>query len=137
MAADPDDDALTWDDGDADPTHVGGTRDERAAVNGPPVEAPGDGSVLLVVYGVLAGGYLLATVGWLVAALRDRVQTGTALFDTMYLVGQLLAVAAPPLWFAAVLALTRDRRALVRVGWLALGLIPVLPWPTVFAGVAA
>jgi hypothetical protein len=44
---------------------------------------------------------------------------------------------AAPLWFAATLTLTKGHRPLVRVGWLALGLAVVLPWPLVLQFVAA
>lgn len=45
--------------------------------------------------------------------------------------GEFLTILAAPLWFAAVLTLTRDHRPLVRVGWLALGLGVLIPWPFV------
>ena len=49
----------------------------------------------------------------------------------------LTALLAAPAWFVGTLHLTRRSRPLVRVGWLALGLGVLLPWPILFRFVAA
>lgn len=132
MPADHDEDALSWHDGTVDSTHLGGAREGPAAASdAPTVDRPAAGSTWLVLYGVLAGGYLLSTIGWIVAAFRDTFDSGALLFEVMYQLGQSLAIAAPSLWFGATLLLTRERAPLVRVVGLALGLALLVPWPVV------
>lgn len=91
-------------------------------------------SSLLVALGVIAGAYLLFTIGWIVGGLRLE---GTALFLVSavgYRFAFWLAVAAPALWFVAVLVLTRTTRSWVRVVCLVAGLLLLVPWPFVMVG---
>ncbi|MRG58828.1 DNA polymerase III subunit gamma/tau [Agromyces sp. CFH 90414] len=92
------------------------------------------GSVELIVLGVLGGVYLLYTVGWLLTVIRTDAPGTSIVGDAMYLTGLWLAVLAPALWFGLVFALV-SRRAL-RLVWLAVGAIVLVPLPFVL-GVAA
>ena len=160
MTSGTEDDALSW--GDDDPTlHPGSASREPAA--GEPVALPAgftalgkgstgvgrierDGTVvlpgepaplsntMLITVGVLAGAYLLFTIGWIVGGLRLQ---GTAQFlvsPVGYTLALWLAVAAPALWFGTVLLLTRATASWVRVAWLVGGLLLLIPWPFVMVG---
>lgn len=133
MAAEPDEDAaLAWA-GDEK------TVERPAAARVEFVEAPAAGkapipAALLVTYGILAGAYLIYTVGWVVSVQRYNamfVPSSEPLNAVMFGLGETLAVAGPALWFAAVLLLTRGRKPIVRLLVLLVGLVAVLPWPFV------
>lgn len=154
MARDPDDedDALRWE-GDDDSTlapgwrrvgtpvpltRAGETAGEGKGTDGAPpaVEPEPDsrtrtqtGSVELVLIGVLGGAYLLYTIGWLLTAVRTTQPGMGVLGDVMYGIGLWLAVLAPGLWFALVYALAR--RPQVRLVWLAIGAVVLVPLPFV------
>ncbi len=154
MIADPDDDALSWGSG-SDPSHVDGPAPVVAAASGatpvsasaaPPPSAPRTevivepavkpaiGSLQLVTYGVLAGVYLIYTLGWVVSIQRlNKVQVVStdALNAVLFGFGEILAMASPALWFAATLTLTRGRKPIVRLLWILVGLVAVIPWPFV------
>ena len=81
--------------------------------------------------------YLAIAVGWILAA-QDLSSGSVSLFGgILWQFGEFLAILAAPLWFAATLTLTRGSRPLVRVGWLALGLAVVFPWPLLLRFLAA
>ena len=135
---DDDDAAITWA-GDSDPSLVA----SKVTVTPEPVVLEAvDGeakesmpSFLLVAYGVLGGAYLLYTVGWLVALQRwDAVRGPSAdlLTEAMTQIGFVLAMAAPLLWFITTWVLTRSRKPVIRLLWILIGLIVVLPWPFVW-----
>lgn len=158
MTAGRDDDALSWD-GDDDPTLDVGAAELVSAA--PPMlpegfDAVGKGSetvgrvgetstmdaeasapignALLVTVGVIAGAFLLYTVGWVIGGLR---LAGTAQFlvsPVGYQFALWLAVAAPALWFVAVLVLTRRSKTWVRIVWLIAGLVLLVPWPLLTTG---
>jgi len=134
---DDDDAAITWA-GDSDPSLVASKASVAPSV---PELVEGDEqresmpSFLLVAYGVLGGAYLLYTVGWLVALQRwDAVRGSSAdlLTEAMTQIGFVLAMAAPLLWFITTWVLTRERKPLIRLLWIIIGLIVVLPWPFVW-----
>lgn len=133
--ADPEDDdaALAWA-GDEKP--VAPVVVERP-VRVDTVEATGKPQMpaaLLVTYGILAGGYLIFTLGWLTSILRynDRYSASTEPLNAfMFGLGEILAIASPLLWFAAAILLTRGRKPFLRLVWLLVGLVVVLPWPFV------
>ncbi|GMA27942.1 hypothetical protein [Arenivirga flava] len=83
--------------------------------------------MLLVASGVLGGIYLLFTIGWVLSARQQPALDG--LPGVMYVLGQWLAVAAPALWFGAALLLTRHRPAPVKLLWLVIGMLLLVPWP--------
>ncbi|MGI9823977.1 DNA polymerase III subunit gamma/tau [Agromyces sp. Marseille-Q5079] len=91
------------------------------------------GSVELVVLGVLAGVYLLYTIGWLISALRTSSPGVSIVSDFMYSLGLWLAVLAAPCWFALALR-SRGRRS--RLIWLIAGVVVLAPLPFVL-GVTA
>lgn len=97
-----------------------------------PGHAAQTGSVELVVLGILAGVYLLYTIGWFITALRTSVPGISVVSDTMYALGLWLAVLAAPCWFA--LALRAGGRA--RFVWLIAGALVLAPLPFVL-GVTA
>ena len=128
---DEDDDALSWA-GDRDSTHVesGAVAPEVIVVELPPEDAPPPtSSLLLIVYGVLAGVYLLYTLGWITSVVRTTLPVYDLLAGIMYQFGQFLAIASPALWLAAAVLLTRNRKPVVRLLWVVLGLVVVAPWP--------
>ena len=134
---DDDDAAITWA-GDSDPSLVASKTTVTPSV---PELVEGDEpkesmpSFLLVAYGVLGGAYLLYTVGWLVALQRwDAVRGPSAdlLTEAMTQIGFVLALAAPLLWFITTWVLTRSRKPVIRLLWILIGLIVVLPWPFVW-----
>lgn len=125
MRSDAEDDALSWGD-ESDPTHIDAPADSEASG---PMITRGTSSGLLVMYGVFAGAYLLYIVGWVIAVQRDTITLPTLFGEIMYQFGEFLAIAAPAIWFAIVLALTRDRGPLARLALLVVGLVVVAPWP--------
>lgn len=143
MSADPDEEALAWA-GETDPSHVDGPA-VAPPITGPatpPVldalEGPADPkpipAALLVTYGILAGVYLIYTIGWVTTVVRYqavRIPFTDPLSEIMFQLGEFLAIASPALWFAAVFLLSRGRKPLVRLLWILVGLIAVLPWPFV------
>ncbi|GAB2451034.1 hypothetical protein HD599_002355 [Conyzicola lurida] len=106
---------------DSDPSTGSGTDDEDAPA--------ATSSFLLVSYGILAGVYGLYTIGWLTSVLRGSGTMSTVLGEIMFQLGEFLSIAAPPLWFASVLFLTRGRKPIVRLGWLVVGLVLLVPIP--------
>jgi hypothetical protein len=106
------------------------TAPEAAAVD----EAPAMGNAELITLGVLGGFSVLFAVGWLIGGLRLQ---GTAEFlvaPLAYQVSLWLAIAAPLVWFATVLLLTRGRRLWVRFAWLIGGIVLLVPWPFIMVG---
>lgn len=89
--------------------------------------APRDvaGTAVAVVAGIL---YLAVTVGW-IYSVQLTSSPSTELFgEIVWQFGEFTAMIAGPIWFAAVIARTRGRVGL-RLGWFALGLGLLLPWP--------
>ena len=91
-------------------------------------------NAMLVTLGILAGAYLLFTVGWIIGGLRLQ---GTAVFLVSplgYTFAFWLAVAAPAVWFLTVFLLTRASKAWIRVLLLIGGLALLVPWPFILVG---
>jgi hypothetical protein len=143
--------ALSWD-GETDASHVAGPKPDRRRAGrqradrtpratAPAYVAPTDddvpappaatGSLLLVTYGIVAGAYALYTAGWLTSVLRSTLTLDTLLGEILYQFGEFLAISSAPLWFAAVIVLTRGRRPIVRLAWLLVGLVLLVPVPFV------
>jgi len=150
MTSNRDNDALSWG-GDSDPTLVPGsvgpelsdgwsaphtkepveaidaveTRPEPTAGVGPDVA----GSAALVFMGILAGVYLLYTIGWFIGAGRVGVPVSADPLATfMFSFGTWLAVAAPVIWFATAFWLTKNRPG-TRLTWLIIGVVALAPLP--------
>jgi hypothetical protein len=116
------DDALTWEGDEPEPVAVAvAAPDERPSLPG----------ILLITYGVMAGVFLIYTLGWIITVTRSGTSSSLLLLEAMAQLGELLAIASPALWFAAAFALTRGRRPIVRLLALLPGLLVVLPWPFV------
>jgi hypothetical protein len=92
------------------------------------------GSVELVALGVLGGVYLLYTVGWLLTVIRTSAPGQSVVGDAMYGFGLWMSVLAPALWFSLVAALVK--RPVLRLVWLAVGAVVLVPLPFVL-GVTA
>ncbi|KQV24493.1 MULTISPECIES: hypothetical protein [unclassified Microcella] len=157
MTADRREDALDWGDPD-DPSWVDPGRDEpsddvpadEVAADEP--LAPGDEgadardgvaapvataasaadrrrTAVTAATGLLAGVYLAYSVGWILSIGALPLTGATLLIEVMYQFGEFLAIIACALWFGTVMALTRGGRPAVRIGWLALGTLVLVPWP--------
>lgn len=154
MTVDRREDALDWGDPD-DPSWVDpGAEDDVLAVDDPAEPDGGaDQSVaasgahdaaaasapdrrraaIAAATGVLGGVYLVYSVGWILAVGTLPLQGATLLIEVMYQFGEFLAIIACALWFGTVMALTRGGRPAVRLGWLALGALVLVPWPLLLA----
>jgi hypothetical protein len=149
MTRDSDDDALRWE-GDDDPTLAPGWKtvgepvelrgadvdgDEAPARDAEPAPdaAPQTGSVELVVLGVLGGVYLLYAIGWLLVATTAAPPLADPVAEFMYGLGRWFAVAAPALWFGAVLWLSAGHRR-ARIAWLVAGAVLLIPVPFLLRG---
>ncbi|WP_448810406.1 hypothetical protein [Agromyces bauzanensis] len=157
MARDPDDEALRWE-GDDDPTLAPGwkTVGKPVPLNGADAEpeaqadaqaeaataaeseagpdaAAQPGSAELVLLGVLGGVYLLYAIGWLITASGTAPALADPVAQFMYGLGRWFAVAAPALWFGAVLWLAAERRR-ARLLWLIAGAVVLVPVPFLLRG---
>ena len=133
---DDDDEALSWagDDlrGGVDPL----TRNRVADVTASSVDEGTDAAAATprnlasaaatVLFAVL---YLAIVVGWILSV-QITGSTATDVFSQVaWQFGEFVAIIAGALWYLAVLTLTPDARTAVRVGWFALGVVLLLPWP--------
>jgi hypothetical protein len=139
---DADDEALTWagdeEQGRARPrlaAPVDGSAPETGDGSDEPDEAdleeraPRDvaGGAVAVLGGIL---YLALTVGWIYSVQLSVTAAPSQGFPgpIVWQFGKFVAMIGAPLWFGAVIVLTRGRVGL-RLGWFALGLGLLLPWP--------
>ena len=131
-----DDDALRWagDEvrGGVDPltrnrvseTAVASLDDGTDAAPGAPTDLARTGAN--VVFAVL---YLAIVVGWILSV-QITGSTATDVFSQVaWQFGEFMAIISGALWYLAVLTLTPDSRTAVRVGWFALGVGVLVPWP--------
>lgn len=147
-ADDEDDEALTWV-GGRDPSHYETPEVKTPKPSKPPRRAkssesedaadgaesdlpPVTSSAVLISMGILAGVYLLYTVGWIITVQHAGSLAATPLEHVAVTLKEYLAIAAPALWFAAALFLTRSRKPLVRLVWLVIGALLLIPWPFVY-----
>jgi hypothetical protein len=94
--------------------------------------APATSSVALISFGILGGIYLLYTVGWFVSWQRLPYADSDLLSLTAFRIQQVLAILAPPLWFVLTLLFTRDGKPAVRLIWLLIGALLLVPWSFTF-----
>lgn len=134
----PDDEALTW---AGDEERQAPAKPRAAAAATPTSDAAAapaatagstfGQSAVLVGYGIFAGIGVLYTVAWLFSAISfgryglfaDPLQAGMASL------GRWMAVLSPVLWGLAAFALLRERKPMVKLTWLLLGAIVLVPWP--------
>ena len=140
MTGDENDEALTWV-GGRDPSHyetpepkapkpskkVAAPPEEDDAELPPPMSAP-----VLVSLGILGGIYLLYTVGWFISWQRFLYASNDELELAGFHVQQILAIIAPALWFVVTMLLTRERKPAIRLLWLLVGAVALVPWSFVF-----
>ena len=137
---DPDDDAaLRWDDVDDASYDFGpapGDEPETAAANaaaetGDAGRAAGERgrSALLVATSVFGGIYLMYTVGWIIGVAQLPLSGIDLLQEITYQFAEFLAIIAAPVWFVATVVVSRERGAVHRLGWLAVGTLGLVPWP--------
>lgn len=125
MNARPDDDALSWA-GDEPKDTQPATRSVLVEAPSAPRSMP---AILVVTYGVIAGIYLIYTIGWVITVSRSLITLPTLFGEIMFQFGEFLAIASPAIWFAVVVVLTRNRPIALRLSALLLGLLVVIPWP--------
>lgn len=142
--------ALSWDTSIRDASYVEGPKPVARASTGAAAEAaepasvaepaeavdPVDpetptSSILLVTYGIVAGIFLLYAIGWFTTVRRSSYIDPSVLGAFMSILGDVLAVAAAPIWFGGVFLLTRHSKPIVRLLWLLLGLVLLVPVPFV------
>lgn len=88
-------------------------------------------SVMLIGMGILAGIYLLYTVGWFIGVARVGNPLADPVGGFMFSFGAWLSVAAPLVWFAATYWLSAHRPR-ARILWLVLGVVVLAPFPFIF-----
>jgi hypothetical protein len=120
--ADPDD-ALSWAGDEPDPV--------AAPASTATADREGLPGMLLITFGVLAGIFLIYTLGWIITVTRSGTSAPGLLDNFMLQLGNVLAVVAPALWFVTAFVITTGRKPIVRLLALLLGLVVVLPWPFV------
>lgn len=136
-----DDDALSWagDDlrGGIDPltrnrvnravVDDGEHLDSDAVVAGPSSLAR---SAVTVLFAAL---FLAVVIGWILSAQLTYSPANDVFSQVAWQFGEFVAIISGALWFLAVLTMTPDSRTLVRVGWFALGVGVLVPWPILLA----
>ncbi|TFD62531.1 DNA polymerase III subunit gamma/tau [Cryobacterium suzukii] len=85
-------------------------------------------SVALVGMGILAGMYLLYTIGWFIGVARIEKSVTDPVTEFMFSLGAWLAVAAPLAWFGVTYWLTTNRPR-ARLIWLLIGVVVLAPLP--------
>jgi hypothetical protein len=138
MSTDPDEEALRWA-GDSDLDYPRQAEPAAEVADGEPVEDEADAAkpanpLLVVAYGIIGGIYVLYSVAWLITVTADPFTRDTLFAEIMAQFGEFLAIAAPLVWLAVTLLLTRGRSALLRLGWLVGGLILLFPLPYLLGG---
>jgi hypothetical protein len=146
VSGEDDDEALTWA-GGRDPSHYEtpepkAPKPTRAVAKPTPNSAladadadavadelpPSMSAVVLVCLGVLGGIYALYTVGWFVSFQRLVYVPTDALELITFKAQQVLAILAAPLWFIVTTLVTRERKPAIRLLWLLIGALALVPW---------
>ena len=91
---------------------------------------PPASSIMLITLGILAGVYLLYTIGWFIGIGRIANSLVDPVAQFMFALGLWLAVAAPAVWFGATFWLT-GARPRTRIAWLLAGAVLLAPLPFV------
>lgn len=88
-----------------------------------------------VVYGIFAGFYSLYVVGWALYIFNHPVPHTDLLQAIMTELGEALAIVAPIFWFFAAMVMVEKERKVLRLVWLAIGLVVLMPLPFMLVGV--
>jgi hypothetical protein len=150
VSGNDDDEALTWA-GGRDPSHyetpevkppkaakAPKTVAQPASAAAGPAEdtdedlRPVTSAAVLVSLGILGGIYLLYTIGWFISWRRIVYVDPDALELAAFRIQQVIAIVAPPLWFVVTLFFTRDRKQAIRLVWLVVGALLLVPWSFTF-----
>ncbi len=99
-----------------------------------PDDRPPLSNAMLVTLGVVAGIYLLYTIGWAVGGGRLQATAEALVIPAGYQLTRWLSVAAPALWFGTVFLLIRATKPWIRLLWLVAGLALLIPWPFIMPG---
>ncbi len=134
--------ALSWSGDDARGQVTAKSRAAAAAASADAAVAAGDAAAPVpaetvaprspakaVTVGIFGGLYLAYTIGWILSVLRIPSNSSDLFSEAMWQFGEFFAAIAAALWFGATIYLTRESRFLVRLGWLLLGLLVLIPWP--------
>lgn len=80
--------------------------------------------------------YLGVVVGWILSVQITGSAASDVFSQVAWQFGEFVAIISGALWFLAVLTLTPNSRTRVRVGWFALGVVVLVPWPILLAVVS-
>lgn len=94
--------------------------------------SPPMSAVVLVSLGLLGGIYLLYTIGWFSSWQRFIYGSADDLGLVVFQAQQVLAILAAPLWFVLTMVFTRERKPAVRLVWLLIGALLLVPWSFTF-----
>jgi hypothetical protein len=87
-------------------------------------------SAATVLFAVL---FLGVVVGWILSAQLTSSSATDVFSQIAWQFGEFVAIISGALWFLAVLTVDPDSRTLVRIGWWALGVGILVPWPILLA----
>ena len=111
------DPAFDW----GDSTEPSGSVESSSEVSAKKVANPG----LLAIFG---GLYAVWSLAWVLGIAQTPTQPASSLLDAiMFQFGEFLAMVASPMWFGVVWWLTTESRIVVRVVWLVVGLVLLVP----------
>ena len=111
------DPAFDW----GDSTEPSGSVESSSEVSAKKVANPG----LLAIFG---GLYAVWSLAWVLGIAQTPTQPASSLLDAiMFQFGEFLAMVASPIWFGVVWWLTTESRVIIRVVWLVLGLVLLVP----------
>ena len=99
--------------------------------------SPPTSSFLLVSYGILAGAYLLYTVGWVIAIRQVTFVEVDTLARILSGGAQVFAIASPAIWFGGAFVLTRTAKPHIRLLLLIAGLVATIPLPFILLGASS
>ena len=99
--------------------------------------SPPTSSFLLVSYGILAGAYLLYTVGWVIAIRQVTFVEVDTLARILSSGAQVFAIASPAIWFGGAFVLTRTAKPHSRLLLLIAGLVATIPLPFILLGASS
>ena len=89
------------------------------------------------VLAIFGGLYAVWSLAWVLGVVALPSQPASSLLDAvMYQFGEFLAIIATPLWGGAVWWLTEGSARRIRVFWMTLGLVVLVPLPLILPVVA-